>query len=193
MQLRIRMHLMEDAIFRNGGNISGSEDISVLTDEKGFPYFKGSSLKGIFKEELINYLCWEKKSPEETARTITELTGDADSDFVINPRKLIFSDLTLHPVVTETVLQEEDITEQEILEMFTDIRAFTGLENGLVKVGSLRFARCIKKDLNFYGTCTCCEEDREVTEQILKSIKWVGSMRSRGFGKVEMEVWEADA
>lgn len=193
MELRIRMQLKEDAIFGNGMSIPGGEDISVQTDGNGFPYFKGSTLKGIFREELINELHWEQKSPEEIKSLIRELIGDAGSDLIINPRKLIFSDLTLHPAVAETVLGEEDITEQEILAMFTDIRTFTGLEDGLAKEGTLRNARCVKKGLNFYGTCTCSEEDRELTELILKSIKWVGTMRNRGFGKVEMEVRTADA
>ena len=46
----VKMKLMEDAIFGNGQSIPGEEDISLLRDENGFPYYKGSSFKGVFRE-----------------------------------------------------------------------------------------------------------------------------------------------
>lgn len=39
--MKIRMELLSDAIFGNGMSIPGGEDISVLKDAQGFPYFKG--------------------------------------------------------------------------------------------------------------------------------------------------------
>ena len=50
MSVKIKMTLLSDTIFGNGVSIPGGEDISVLTDENGFPYYKGSSLKGVFRE-----------------------------------------------------------------------------------------------------------------------------------------------
>ena len=32
--------------------------IRSLSDEHGFPYYKGGTFKGIFREELRNYLSW---------------------------------------------------------------------------------------------------------------------------------------
>ena len=63
--MKIRMQLLSDTIFGNGASIPGEEDISVLRDERGFPYYKGGTLKGIFREELIQYLLWNDKSEEE--------------------------------------------------------------------------------------------------------------------------------
>ena len=48
--MKIRMELLSDAIFGNGMSIPGGEDISVLKDAQGFPYFKGSTFKGVFRE-----------------------------------------------------------------------------------------------------------------------------------------------
>ena len=74
--------------------------------------------------------------------------------------------------------------------MFSYIREFTSLENGLAKDGSLRSARCIKRDLNFYATCICDKEDAQLIKNVLELIKWVGSMKNRGFGKVRVDVEE---
>lgn len=191
MQLRIKMHLESDAIFGNGASIPGGEDIGVQTDTNGFPYMKGSTLKGIFREELINCLNWEQKSPEEIRGTVQIFMGEKGNDDIYNSRKLIFSDLTFHSALQKSVLQE-DISRQEIENIFTYLRTFTSLEEGIAKENSLRMARCIKRGLNFYGTCCCDERDKELVCRVLSLIKWVGSMRNRGFGKIKMEVAEAN-
>lgn len=184
MQLLVHMKLESDTIFGSGMSMPGGEDICIQTDAKGFPFLKGSTLKGIFREELINYLTWEKKTDEEAAETVRRLMGEGGSDDLKNPRKLIFSNISLHPDVIKLIQEEEGLHPQEVTEMFTYLRTFTSLEGGLAKKGSLRSARCIKKGLNFYGTCICHEEDAPMVKEVLQLIKWVGTMRSRGFGKV---------
>ena len=54
--MKIVMRLLSDTIFGNGESIPGAEDMSVLVDDYGFPYYKGGTLKGIFREELGRYL-----------------------------------------------------------------------------------------------------------------------------------------
>lgn len=56
--MKIKMELLSDAIFGNGMSVPGGEDISVLRDMYGFPYYKGSTFKGVFREELYRYLEW---------------------------------------------------------------------------------------------------------------------------------------
>ena len=184
MQLLVHMHLESDAIFGSGMSMPGGEDICVLTDPDGFPYLKGSTLKGIFREELINELAWEDRPEQEASRMVKELMGEGGSDDLQCRRRLVFSDLTLHPDLVRTVREEDGITAQEILAMFTYLRTFTSVDDGIAKEGSLRVARCVKKGLNFYGICTCQKEDAPLVKEILETIKWAGSMRSRGFGKV---------
>ena len=50
--MKIKMELLSDAIFGNGMSVPGGEDISVLRDMYGFPYYKGSTFKGVFREEI---------------------------------------------------------------------------------------------------------------------------------------------
>ena len=63
--MKIKMTLLSDTIFGNGESIPGGEDISVLYDENGFPFFKGGTFKGIFREELSRLLKWEGKEEAE--------------------------------------------------------------------------------------------------------------------------------
>ena len=186
MQLLVHMQLESDTIFGNGMSMPGGEDICVQTDSRGFPFLKGSTLKGIFREELMNYLTWIKKPEKEASDMVRDLMGDSGSDDTVCLHKLVFSDLTLHPDVIAGIEEEDGITSQEITEMLTYLRTFTELEDGMAKGESLRMARCIKKGLNFYGTCTCVGEDAETVKEVLALIKWAGSMRSRGFGKVRV-------
>lgn len=183
MKLLIHMRLLSDAIFGSGMSMPGGEDICILTDEKGFPYMKGSTLKGIFRSELINYLDWCGTESECIENTVCRLLGEGGSNQLYNENKLIFSDLTLDGNVMRMVL-EEHVSKEEVIDMFSYLRVFTELENGLAKKGSLRSGRCVKKDLSFYATCICKTEDGPLVKEVFQLIKWVGSMKNRGFGKV---------
>lgn len=190
MKLHIHMHLLSDAIFGNGMSMPGGEDICILTDEKGFPYMKGSTLKGIFREELINYLDWNGNDESSIAQTVGKLMGESGAN-QCESRKLTFSDVTLDDRVIDAVCKE-GAAKQEVIEMFSYIREFTRLENGLAREGSLRSSRCIKKGLHFYGSCICDPQDAEVVKNVFRTLKWIGSMRNRGFGKVAIEVEEVN-
>ena len=54
--MKIKMELLSDAIFGNGMSVPGGEDISVLRDMYGFPYYKGSTFKGVFEKNYIDIL-----------------------------------------------------------------------------------------------------------------------------------------
>ena len=56
--------------------------------------------------------------------------------------------------------------------------------------GSLRMARCVNKGVCLYSEIECDEKDQILVENVLKMIKWVGTMRNRGFGKVQITVIE---
>jgi len=80
----------------------------------------------------------------------------------------------------------EDIATQMDDAGFPYTRDFTSLENGMAKEGSLRQCRCVKSGFHFYGTCVCDAQDAELVKEVLGLIKWVGTMRNRGFGEVSI-------
>lgn len=104
--MKLKMTLLSDTIFGNGMSVPGAEDISVLTDEYGFPYFKGGTLKGIFREELIRLLELEGKSKGEVKKEVSELLGNNGDDNICQERKLVFSDLKMSGNVRNVVKQE---------------------------------------------------------------------------------------
>ncbi len=186
--MKIRMQLISDVIFGNGESVPGGEDISVLCDENGFPYYKGGTFKGIFREELTNYLGWTGKDDKIISGEVARLLGGAGDDDVRNADKLVFSDFKLSEYVMQNVLSETGTGRKDVvLGALSHLRTFTAISSdGIVKKGSLRSCRCVNKGLNFYGEVTCSAEDEELVEDVLSGIKFVGTMRSRGFGKVKL-------
>ncbi|KIR01313.1 protein of unknown function DUF324 [Lachnospiraceae bacterium TWA4] len=185
MKLNLKMTLLTDTIFGNGLSIPGGEDSSVLCDQEGFPYYKGGSFKGIFREELENLMSW---SPEY-AIDIEEKLGISGSDEDVEG-KIRFSDFMIPSNIKKLVRENIDNSE-DVLDSFTYLRTFTKLnDEGMASKGSLRNYRCIKAGVTFTSQITCFDSDKEWIEEVLGLIKWVGTMRNRGFGKVKIVVVE---
>ena len=188
--MKIRMQLMSDVVFGNGASVPGGEDISILCDENGFPYYKGGTFKGIFREEMENYLGWTIAEEKQIKAELDRLLGESGDDNIQNTDKLIFSDFTISDYVKQQMLSEIGTgRKDEVLDALSHLRTFTAIsESGVVKKGSLRECRCVNKGLNFYSEVTCSAEDEEFVTEVISGIKWVGTMRNRGFGKVKLTV-----
>ena len=167
--LNIKMELLSDAIFGSGNSIPGGEDIAVCTDSEGYPYLKGTALKGMLRESLINWLCWTGGNQ----KLIDTLFGNEDWNGEEENRRLQLGSLELsqRPAESESCFGK---------------RYFTSLENGIVKTGSLRMAACIRRGLVFSGKIFCAEEDADLITKALACIKTAGAMTNRGFGQVEI-------
>ena len=187
----VKITLKSDAIFGNGQSIPGAEDISVLTDEYGFVYYKGSSLKGLFREAMENLLLWKGKSKQDSRYELIRLLGVSDNNGQ-DYDKLTFSDFHISKEIRDAILNEYDekilFNKQEVIDSQTYLRTLTSVdEDGIAKKGSLRMIRCIRQGMVFYGEITCKEEDKEFVLEVLQSIKYIGSLRNRGFGRVNIE------
>lgn len=188
--MKIRMQLMSDAIFGNGESIPGGEDISVLSDENGFPYYKGGTFKGIFREEMGNYLALSGEKENKIKAELERLLGTGGDDNIYNTDKLVFSDFTLSDYVKGQMLVEIGTGQAyNVLNALSHVRTFTAMSpEGIVQEGTLRQCRCINKGLNFYSEIKCSQKDEQLVKDVLSMIKWVGTMRRRGFGKVKLTV-----
>ena len=195
--LPVKMTLLSDTIFGSGMSIPGEEDVSVLTDDQGFPYYKGSTFKGIFREEMSRCLEWEsqpedKGAKQKTDTIIRELFGEGKPGAdvpSIEARRLVFSDFVLSPRVRGVIYGEIGNDPGKVLDCLSNVRAFTRInEEGTAAKGSLRYARCINQGLVFYSTISCAAVDKALVEKILPFVKWIGTLRNRGFGYVRIEV-----
>lgn len=115
--------------------------------------------------------------------------GKSGDDTLVDNGKLVFSDFCLSDTVKAYVLNEiGGKNPQAVLDAFTNLRTFTSIEEGMATDGSLRMARCVNKGIYFYSEVKCDKENQELVENALKLVKWIGTMRNRGFGKVQITV-----
>lgn len=187
-ELVLRMTLLSDTIFGNGMSVPGEEDISLLTDAQGFPFYKGSTFKGVFREEMERLLEWGGEGSSLAGILFGEPGFGKDTP-ESEDRRLVFSDFKLSPFVRERIAQEIGNLPDQILDCLTNMRAFTRIsEQGTADRGSLRYARCVNRGLIFYGTLGCACEDESKILEALKLVKWIGTLRNRGFGNVRVEI-----
>lgn len=195
----VRIELLSDGIFGSGQSVPGMEDISIIHDDYGFPYLSGSNFKGNLREAVENILTWMEQDEEVLDRLFGKgdekgLSGNAAG-------QLSISDFTLPMEARQAVLEELQINSPEareryrdyVLDLFSEIRTFTALDNHVAKAESLRTARCICEGLVFYGQIDVPDEkDEAFLKEAFGQIKWLGTMRTRGFGQVRVSAWEGD-
>lgn len=169
VMLTVTMELLSDGIFGSGYSIPGGEDIAVCQDAEGYPYLKGSTLKGLLRDSLENLVAWTGREEKD----IEEILGSAGWNGTADGRRLQLTALTL-------------VTRPEVPDDCFGMRVFTSLENGTVKTDTLRTASCINRGLRFSGELICAEEDVPLISDCLAGIKWAGTLRNRGFGRVKV-------
>ena len=167
--LQVTMELLSDAIFGSGFSVPGGEDIAVYKDAAGYPLVKGSTFKGLLRESMGNFLTWTGGQESD----LIALLGESGWPGPDESRRIHLTDLTL----------EDPPADQSAC--YSD-RAFSRMEDGVAVGGSLRFAACVHSGVRFSGQLTCSGEDVPLVQQALMGIKWAGTMRGRGFGRVRV-------
>lgn len=164
----LQMELLSDGIFGSGYSIPGGEDIAVCRDSAGYPYIRGSTLKGLLRESLTNLLAWTGGTRQQLEALLGKEGWNEGADTQIR-----LTDLTLD----KPPLDPEDCF---------SLRAFTALEEGTAKDKTLRMAACIRHGSRFTGKLECSAGDEALLRQALAGIKWAGTLRHRGFGRVRL-------
>lgn len=176
-ELYITLELLSDAIFGSGYSVPGGEDIAVVRDDAGYPYIPGTAIKGLLRESMENWAAWTGEDH------ISEILGEPGWEGVADGRRLTLTPFTLQTEEGKRLPDPEDCFGS---------RAFTAMEDGVVKEGTLRSAACVKRGLRFGGAVICAREDEELLTNALAGIKWAGAQRSRGFGRVRISAEPAN-
>lgn len=194
--LVIKIKLLSESIFGNGGSENNSVDIDILKDEIGVPYFKGKSLKGKLREEaeyITNYI---KSDRVDLKSMMYELFGRSGE---FNNNTLKFSDCTISENIWKNLKYAVDskkiISKNDIVNSFTEVRSFTRInEEGFTENGSLRQARVIKKNLVLYCNIETIKDLSNIEKGLLAAsiaaLRNLGSMESRGKGLVSCRLYE---
>lgn len=190
---RIRINLDTEAIFGSGRSVPGSVDSEIVYDEYGLPYMKAKTFKGNLREEMqeIIGVLGENKKSKEYQVALEELLG-RENGGVESWKNIRFSDCQIAKGARQVLAQQVkigDITAEELKESLTDVRIMTSIdEDGSSKKGSLRQIRVIKRglafDVDMYMEREISQAELELMAVALRSLKHIGSMRTRGKGEV---------
>ena len=99
------------------------------------------------------------------------------------------SDYVRNEIIKEVGVDRPDT----VRDLLTNIRTFTRInDDGIADEGSLRMARCVNSGLIFYGYIECNKDQESMIRDVFGLIKWIGTLRNRGFGNVKISVMEAE-
>ena len=191
MNYILEVKLLSEAIFGSGNSVSGVVDQEVLHDDLVFPFMKGKTVKGKFKEEFAHILwCLSGGKRGMEDYLVREFFGGPD----IEAKALLsFSDLCMDKYLRglfDRKVQEHMITPEEILNAVTEIRTFTAIDynTGVADKGTLRKVRVIRKGFRFSSQISVSRNlepwERDLLCASALSLKYLGTMETRGKGKV---------
>ncbi|AWI13451.1 hypothetical protein CQJ30_15610 [Caldibacillus thermoamylovorans] len=195
----VEIELLSETVFGGNSKQAGTVDIDLQTDEYGFPYYAGRTLKGVLREQADWYVSKLSQIEDSTKakRALNKLFGNPDSsDRTIhrhNHSSLRFGDAKLSEHLYDFVI-ENGIDRKQILRALTTVRSMTSLddETGTSKNGSLRQVRAVLPGYRFYAPVftlgSINEEEKELLEVAVKLVRHVGIMRHRGKGHVRCTV-----
>jgi len=193
----IQFKLLSETIFGSGESIPGLVDLDIVHDEYGLPYFKGKTLKGRLREEVVNIAeKLDKIVPIQITRTsiVDNLFGEPGDNL---HQGIKFSSATLGLSSVNNGIRygvESGLfSKEEVLNALTEIRAFTSVNDaGVAKKGSLRKVRVIKKGYIFYSQLylekELKEEEIELLAAGIANLRHIGSMVSKGKGLIEAKL-----
>ena len=208
-QGEIHITLYSDLCTGNGYSYYGTIDSEAEHDDFGLPFIPARRLKGCLREcaELLRDSGLWGKSNEESGDTekctdpLNYLFGISADDGTkgirienayISEYEQIKKDLKL---IKENKQIQKYISPDEVLDIFSDVKAQTKMENGVADDNSLRFTRIIhqfspfnkENRLEFIAKVEYLEGQEDKLKQICKALRHIGMNRNRGLGCVKCE------
>lgn len=197
---QIRIEAKSDLCIGSGYAYAGLIDSDLYYDDVGIPFIPAKRLKGCMREVAQNelYTLFQSdqidkllgKSGENAVYGIT--VGDA----YLEEYDEIYSVLK-HIQETQNNPLSDVLTKQNVLELFTMVKAQTRMENGVAKDDSLRYTRVMigtsplneeQKPVVFKAEIYFDDDEKETVkgriECILKALRHIGLHRNRGLGNV---------
>lgn len=198
-QGEIYITLYSDLCPGNGYSYYGTIDSEAEHDDFGLPFIPARRLKGCLREcaqLLSNSGLWEKST--DTLNYLFGVSADDGTKGIrienayISGYEQIKDDLKL---LQENKEFQKYISPDEVLDIFSNVKAQTKMENGVADDNSLRFTRIIhqfspfneENRLEFIAKVEYPEGQEEKLKQICKALRHIGMNRNRGLGCVKCE------
>lgn len=188
---KLEITLKSDTIFGRGDGLAGLVDIEIQYDSFGCPYFSGKTLKGILVEECAEIVNCFSQIDEKWNTAANHLFGSPGSDH--KDTILSIGNAQLPQDLRHAIryaLQENFLTQDEILSSLTSIRQQTAMdESGVPLEHSLRSSRAILKDTTFEAELLFLEdpnpEDKALLAACVRATRRIGTEKTRGYGNVK--------
>src|SRR5690625_5104281 len=153
----IEIRLDSETILGGDGIQRETVDMDIQTDDYGFPYCSGRTLKGVLRREAEWYVCHlsgDKKV--KFTKALKKLFGEGDDyknhQHYANYDALKFGEARVSDQLLRRVT-ENDLSVRDVLHSITLVRSMTSIdrETGTAKEGSLRQARVIKSGYTLFA------------------------------------------
>ncbi len=198
-QGEIHIILYSDFCSGNGYSYYGTIDSEAEHDTFGLPFIPARRLKGCLREcarLLRDSGLWEEST--DPLNYLFGVSGD-DSTKGIRIENAYISGYEQIEVGLKLLQENKEIKKyispDEVLDLFSDVKAQTRMENGVADDNSLRFTKIIHqfspfdKDnrLEFIAKVEYPDGQEDKLKQICKALRHIGMNRNRGLGCVKCE------
>lgn len=187
MNYELKITLRSDLCSASGDGFSLTIDTDVCYDKYGFPIIPARRLKGCMLD-AARYI------GAESIDEIFGVSGDESSGSLRIGNAVLENYETL-----KEQAKHSGKNAQQILSLFTSVRASTAIENDTAKKESLRFMRIVDhyspldgKETTFTAQVEADEKYYSQLEKICRATRNIGYKRSRGFGAVSCRLSASD-
>ena len=192
----IKIQLKSDLCMGSGYSYAGIIDSDICYDAYGIPYIPAKRLKGCFRDVAENTLY--SIIDQEKIEKIFGKAGSHAAPSVFWGNAYIENYDSIRKELNKFRTESKNaISQQDVLNMFTHIKAQTKLENGVAKDTALRYTRVTnqyspmkrseKGELVLEASVMYDAEDEETLKQIIHATRNIGLHRNRGLGSVRCE------
>lgn len=215
LKYKLFVKIKSEAFFNSAESNGNMINLKALTDENGFVYFHGKTLKGQLKDTGFwiyeKYKSVDEKKAEKFLKILLYLFGTSSQElkergymnFFINNLEgaMKVSSLELDDETQkffESWFQSDrqkkyiTLTKDELIKAQTNDRIQIKIKDGIVEDGKLMTYQTVKEGLEFEATLEIgCMSDftesdiYEVLERVVKGYRKIGASVSRGRGNIE--------
>lgn len=169
----------------------GAFDSQFVFDENGFPYFPAKTFKGLLKESMIEVLEMQGEKTSDIIKKIGVYFGNEGDKY--NEGILSISNLNLSGYESQNLYfrSKSKLKKHQIQQYFISQIQQTALnEDETAKDKSLRYYAVLNynRATSFQTQIRLDENQFQLIEQSLKNLRYAGTRRNRGFGKVKCTI-----
>jgi len=181
------------------GEGSALIDTDIIFHKSGFPYLPARRVKGLFKESFKEVLEMEGKTEEQIEIEKIKYfgnEGDKENDGMLNFQNLYIIDWKSVLNELETKKEIAALYPDNIKKYFTTEIQQTAIEDGIAEFRSLRNYRVLVagNTVHFEGNITInrelINEEIKLLSRTALNLRYAGTRRNRGFGKINCEIGE---